>query len=101
MFFAADDGIVVVLEARVDAHAAGLNDLRQAVVHLEQRMDRRFESMDGRFTAIDGRFSALDGTLSARFDTIDTKINHLTSIVVWALAAILAAVGSLAAVLLR
>jgi len=34
------------LEARVDAHAAGLNDLRQAVVHLEQRLDRRFEAID-------------------------------------------------------
>ena len=89
------------LEARVDAHAAGLNDLRQAVVHLEHRMDRRFEAIDSRFAGIDARFSALDGTLAARFDTIDTKIGHLTSIVVWALAAILAAVSSLAAVLLR
>lgn len=94
------------LEARVDAHAVGLNDLRQAVVHLEERMDRRFSALEAqfearftgveaRFAGFDARFTGFDQRLSALAASLDTKIDHLTSIVVWAFAAILTAVSAL------
>lgn len=66
------------LEARVDAHATGLNDLRQAVVSLEVRMDGRFDAVD------------------RRFGILESQIARLTTIVVVALTAMLAiAAGAL------
>ena len=47
-------------------------------------LESRFAGIEARFTGFGQRFSALD-----------TKIDHLTSILVWALAAILAAVSAL------
>ena len=82
------------LEARVDAHAAGLSDLRQAVVHLEQRMDRRFEAIDRRFEGLDGRLAGMDSRLSS----LDDKFSRYF---VWMLGAQVSTLAAIVAVLAR
>ncbi len=46
-----------------------IDGIRQAIVSLEERMDRRFAAIDQRFTAIDERFAAID----RRFAMIDQR----------------------------
>lgn len=90
---------VAFLEGRVEEHTRGVDGMRQALLSLEQRMDRRFEAVDARFAGIDARFNSLESTLVLRFDSMDTKIGRLTAIVVTALAATLAVIGGMAAAL--
>ena len=90
---------VAFLEGRVEEHARGVDGIRDALVSLEQRMDRRFEGVDRRFDAfeqkVDARFASLESTLIVRFDSMDTKIGRLTAIVVTAMAAVLAVIGGM------
>lgn len=81
---------IAFLEGRVEEHTRGVDGMRQALVSLEARMDRRFEAFEQK---VDARFAALESTLILRFDSMDTKIGRLTTIVVTALAAVLAVVG--------
>lgn len=64
--------------------------MRQALVSLEARMDRRFELMDSRVTAfeqkVDARFTHIDARftrLDQRFDSIGDKFSRYF---VWMLA---------------
>jgi uncharacterized coiled-coil protein SlyX len=79
------------LEGRVVEHSRTLNGIRDAIVHLEQRLDRRFELLEQRFAAIDLRFAAID----QRIDNLDTTISRrfmwLVGIQVTTLVAIVAA----------
>ena len=62
---------VAFLEGRVDEQSQMVTGVREALVSLEQRMDRRFESleqrMDRRFQVIDQRLTLLDQKLDQRF----------------------------------
>ena len=114
---------VAFLEGRVEEHARGAEGMRDALVHLEGRMDRRFEAvdarfaaledkMDRRFEAVDTRFNALELKMDRRFEAVDqrfdalaesldTKIGRLVVIQVTTLAAILAAAGGILAAVTR
>lgn len=48
MAFAAER--VAYVEGRVEEHGTMLNGIREAMVHLEQRMDQRFDSMDAKMS---------------------------------------------------
>lgn len=74
---------VAFLEGKVEEHSRTLDGVREAVVQLEQRMDRRFEGVDRRFEALDRRFEALerrldglDQKLDQRTDALDQKISR-------------------------
>jgi uncharacterized protein (DUF3084 family) len=60
---------VAFLEGRVVEHSHMLDGIREAIVHLEQRMDRRFELIEQRFTGLDSRFVSID----QRFEAIDRR----------------------------
>ena len=82
---------VAYLEGRVSDQAQAQNELREMVVHLDQKVDRfreelatrissleqsmnaRFESVDTRFESIDKRFESID----RRFESIDGRIDAL------------------------
>ena len=85
------DERVAFLEGRVVEHSHMLDGIREAIVHLEQRMDRRFELLEQRFAAIDQRFVGLD----QRIDNLDAKVSRqfmwLVGIQMTTLAAIVAA----------
>ncbi len=86
---------VAFLEGRVVEHSHMLDGIREAMVHLEHRLDRRFEQLeqrlDQRFAAIDQRFAGID----RRIDNIDAKMSRqfmwLVGIQVTTLVAIVAA----------
>ena len=61
---------VAYLEGQVSEQSHALLEVRDAVRHLEQRMDARFESLERRF---EGRFEAAD----SRFDATDRRIDAL------------------------
>ena len=93
------DDRVALLERQVSE----ILPLRDAVSHLEHRMDagfqaidRRFESVDRRFEAIDRRIDGLDDKMSRQFETMHDRMSRqfmwLVGIQVTTLAAIVAAV---------
>jgi len=71
---------VAFLEGRVVEHSHMLDGIREAIVHLEQRMDRRFELLEQRFTGLDSRFVSIDQRFAAidqRFASVDQRLNAL------------------------
>lgn len=68
-----------------------IDGIREALVSLEQRMDRRFEAIDRRFEAIERRLDGLDG----RIDGLDTRMSRqftwIVGLHVTTLAAVVAA----------
>ena len=63
------DDRVALLERQVSE----ILPLRDAVTHLEHRMDASFQAVDRRFEAVDRRFEAID----RRFDTVDRRLDGL------------------------
>ena len=95
---------LTTVEHKVVENANRIDGLREAIVELGNRMDRRFEAMeqrfDRRFEAIDRRFDAVDRrfeTVEQRFDTMDRRFLWLTGTLV---ATILTLVSILSAALL-
>jgi hypothetical protein len=76
------DERIAFLEGRVVEHSQRLDDIREAIVHLEHRMDRRFEMVDQRFLGLDQRIDTLDGKLSRQFMWIvGVQVTTLVAIV--------------------
>lgn len=78
---------VTFLEDKVAENALGIEGLRRAVADLATRMDegfaavaRRFEVVDQRFEAIDQRFEAIDRRFAAidrRFEVMDQRFQAM------------------------
>ncbi len=62
---------VAYLEGKVEEHSRGFGELREMVIHLDQKVDRFREELAGRIEALDqrlsGRIEALDQKLSTQF----------------------------------
>ena len=58
---------VAYLEGQVSEHSHALVEVRDAIRHLEQRMDARFEGVDRRLDTVDRRIDALDEKVSRQF----------------------------------
>lgn len=72
---------VAYLEGRVEEQTHMINGIREAIVHLEERMDRRFEGVERRFEGIDTRFAGIDRrfeALESRIDALDRKLDRRT-----------------------
>ena len=82
-----------------------VNGLREAIVSLEARMDRRFEQMDQRFdqrfALIDQRFLGVD----QRLDNLDAKISRqfiwLVGLMVSLMIAVIGGMGGVIAAILQ
>ena len=70
------DERVAFLEGRVNEQSQMINGIREAIVSLEQRMDRRFEGMDRRFESLDQRLNVLDQKMDTGFAALDQKMDH-------------------------
>ena len=70
---------VAYLEGRVSEQGQILTEIRDAVRHLEQRFDARFEGHDQRFDglkrSIDVRFESFERAVNARFDAVDRRFD--------------------------
>ena len=100
------DERVAYLEGRVEEHARNVDGIREALVSLEARMDRRFEAVDRRFESIDHRFESIEQRLTGvdgRIDGLDAKMSHqfvwLVGIQVTTLASVLGAFAATVAAL--
>lgn len=103
------DERVAGLESGMTEHVRRVDDVRDAVKHLDDRVDRRFESVDRRFDAVDRRFDAVDGRfnamdqrlagmdqkLDAHFVAIDAKMSRIQSLQVGTLLAVIAALAGM------
>jgi uncharacterized coiled-coil protein SlyX len=63
---------VAFVEGRLEEQTVMVNEFRQAMVALEERLDRRFEHIDARFLQIEARFTQMDG----RIDALDAKMSR-------------------------
>lgn len=54
---------VAYLEGKVEEHSKGLEDVKELIINLDQKLDRRID--------------ALDQKLDRRVDALDQRINHL------------------------
>jgi archaellum component FlaC len=89
---------VAFLEGRMVEHSRMMDGIRESIVSLEERMDRRFEAVDRRFDAIDWRFVGIDRRLEGidrRIEGLDTRVSRqftwLVGLHVTTLAAVVAA----------
>jgi hypothetical protein len=83
---AIDEGRFEYLERALDDRRQDFTELKEAVRHLEIKMDERFANvdvrflgMDSRFLAIENRLTALDSKLESKFDALDSKFDALDS----------------------
>ena len=91
------DERVAFLEGRVNEQSQMINGIRDALVSLEQRMDRRFEGIDRRFESLEQRLNALDQKMDAGVAAQDHRFAWLVGIQLTTTAAV---VGTLLAALL-
>ena len=58
---------LTVVERKVAENAQRTDGLREAIIELGERMDRRFEAVDHRFEAVERRFEAMEQRFDRRF----------------------------------
>lgn len=68
---------VANLEGRFDAQSHQLDDIKESLIRLEDKMERRFDAVDRRFTAVENRVTALEGSTNSRFTAIDNRFDGL------------------------
>jgi len=68
---------VANLEGRFNGQAKQLDDIKESLVRLEDKMERRFDAVDRRFTAVENRVTALESSNSARFTAVDNRFDGL------------------------
>ena len=72
---------VAYLEGKVEEHSKSLEDIKDLVISLDQKLDRRIDALDQRINhldqKIDRRVDALDQKIGGRIDGLDQRINHL------------------------
>lgn len=78
---------IAYLEGKVEEHSRGFGELREMVIHLDQKVDRFREELAARIDTLDqkvdrvreelaGRIEALDQRLSARIEALDQKVSR-------------------------
>ena len=82
---------VAFLDGTVKGHTKMIDGLREAVVHLEQRMDSRFIRLE---TRLDERFNRTD-------DKLDRQFRWLVGILFTSVLAMLGILGSVLPIALR
>ncbi len=80
---------VAFLEGKVEEHTRDFGEIRQMLVHLDQKVDRFREELSA-------RIDHLDASLSQRIDALDQKVSRqFVWIIGIQVATILAVVGAL------
>ena len=79
---------VANLEARFDAHAQELARVRDAVVSLEQKVDRRFEALEQK---VDARFLHVEQRMDAGFAELRTDFRWIMGAIAGAVVTVILA----------
>jgi hypothetical protein len=64
---------IAALESGAEERGKMVDGVRESVVSLETRMDRRFESLE---IKMDRRFEGLEARMDRRFETSEAKMDH-------------------------
>jgi len=75
------------VEGRLEEQTMRVDDVRDAIKGLDERIDRRFESVDRRFDNVDRRIDSLERKLDSHFK--------------WLVGVVVAAFGTVASLILR
>jgi len=74
---------VAYLEGKVEEHSRGFSELRDMIIHLDQKVDRfreelssRLDRLDARLDATNSRVDNLEARLNARLDALDAKFSR-------------------------
>jgi len=92
---------VRVVEAKVEDHSRAMGDLRDLIIALDQKVDRRFESLDHRLESFDRRFESVDRRFESLEQRFDSKFNRLITIQLTTLVALVAGLFGTVGALLR
>ena len=68
---------VAYLEGKVEEHSRGFAELREMIIHLDQKVDRFREELSGRMDALDQKIDRFREELSNRIERIDARIDTL------------------------
>ena len=82
---------VAYIEGQMSEQSHALVELRDAICHLEQRMDTRFAGIDHRFEGIDRRFETMDRRLEGLDDKVSRQFVWLVGVQVTTLVAVVGA----------
>lgn len=66
---------VAYLEGKVEEHSRGFGELREMVIHLDQKVDRFREELMWANVATNSRIDALEQRLSGRIDALDQRLS--------------------------
>ncbi len=105
---------VAFLEGKVEEHTRDFGEIRQMLVHLDQKVDRfreelstridsleysinlRLTGFENRINGVEDRINSLDASLNRRIDALDQKVSRqFMWIIGIQVATILAVVGAL------
>ena len=80
---------VAYIEGKVEEHSRGFGELREMIIHLDQKVDRFREELSSRIDNLDARLNGRLDSLDAKFSrfflwTIGIQITVLLA-VIWAL----------------
>jgi len=64
---------VAYLEGKVDEHSRGFGELREMIIHLDQKVDRFREELSRQIHATNQRIDALAQRLTGRLDALDQR----------------------------
>lgn len=91
---------LAAVEAQVQDHTHALVEIRDAIRHLEQRMDARFVGIDTRFTSIDARFDGIERRIDRLDDKVSKQFIWTVSIQITVLIAIVSALAAMLGVVM-
>ncbi len=70
---------VAYLEGKVEEHSRAWEDLKDTIIHLDQKVDRRIDALDqkvDRFREeLSSKIDALDQKVNGRIDALDQKLS--------------------------
>ena len=70
------DERVAYLEGKVDEHSHGFGEVREMVLHLDQKLDLRLEAIDRRLDGIDQRMDRRQEAMDLKLTRLDDKVSR-------------------------
>ena len=89
---------VAYLEGKVEEHSRGYAELREMIIHLDQKVDRFREELRARIDGLEQRLMGRLDTTNGRIDALDEKFSrYFLWIIAIQITILLAVIGALLA----
>jgi len=67
---------VAYLEGKVEEHSKAWEDLKDMIIHLDQKVDRFRDELSSRINTLDQKVDRFRNELSSRIDALDQKVDR-------------------------